>query len=248
VPGSRRFVLSTLAVALLIAMGVAVAAVVLAGARPQVTGTTLDQPVPSLSLTDQQGRTVSLADLRGRVVVIYPFLTACHEVCPMTTAAFVQMSVAIRRAGISDRVALLEVSVDPDRDTPQRLAAYANLVSADWTMLTGSADQLRRFWTFFGVYYSKTDIDKPAPIDWYTHEPETFDVAHTQALIFIDADGHERILLVGTADVGGALPSALAGMLNETGRSALAHPQAPWTVPQALDNVGALLGRRIPAS
>jgi protein SCO1/2 len=245
---SRRFILWSLAAALVLSATAATAIVISAGARPQISGTQLDQPVPDLALIDQHGRQVSLASLRGKVVVIYPFLTACHEVCPMTTGAFIQMSDAIRRAGLGDRVALLEVSVDPGRDTPQRLAAYADLVSADWTMLTGSANQLRRFWAFFGVYFSQTDIEQPAPIDWYTHQPETYDVTHTQALIFVDPQGHERIVLVGTADTGYALPSPLAAMLNDVGRSQLAHPQAPWTVQQALDNVGALLGRRIPAS
>lgn len=245
---SRRFVVWSLAAALVLSATAVIAIAISAGARPQISGTQLDQPVPDLALIDQHGRQVGLASLRGKVVVIYPFLTACHEVCPMTTGAFIQMSDAIRRAGLGDMVALLEVSVDPGRDTPQRLAAYANLVSADWTMLTGSADQLRRFWAFFGVYFSETKIEQPAPIDWYTHQPETYDVTHTQALIFIDPQGHERIVLVGTADPGNALQSPLAAMLNDVGRSQLAHPQAPWTVQQALDNVGALLGRRIPAS
>jgi cytochrome oxidase Cu insertion factor (SCO1/SenC/PrrC family) len=245
---SRRFILWSLVAALVLSATAAIAIAISVGARPQISGTQLDQPVPDLALIDQHGRQVSLASLRGKVVVIYPFLTACHEVCPMTTGAFIQMSDAIRRVGLADRVALLEVSVDPGRDTPQRLAAYADLVSADWTMLTGTTDQLRRFWAFFGVYFSQTDIEQPAPIDWYTHQPETYDVTHTQALIFIDPQGHERIVLVGTADTGNALPSPLAAMLNDVGRSQLAHPQAPWTVQQALDNVGALLGRRIPAS
>lgn len=244
---SRRFILWSLAAALALSAVAGAALVITAGARPQITGTQLDQPVLDVPLIDQHGQRVSLATLRGKVVVIYPFLTACHEVCPMTTGAFIRMSEAIRRAGVSDQVALLEVSVDAGRDTPQRLAAYANLVSADWTMLTGSAEQLRRFWAPFGVYFSQTDITQPAPIDWYTHQPETYDVTHAEALIFVDRDGHERIVVVGTADVGSALPSPLAAMLNETGRSQLSHPQAPWTVQQALDNVGALLGRRIPA-
>ena len=227
----------------------AVAAVVwltVVNALPPVTGTQTDQPVPDVQLTDQHGDTVALSDLRGRVVVIYPFLTACHEVCPMTTGAFVQMSQAIHAAGLQDKVALWEVTVDPGRDTPQRLAAYADMVSADWTMLTGSAGNLDRFWSFFGVTHEKTDAGSPAPIDWYTHQPETYDVTHTPALIFVDAAGHERIVLLGTADLGGQLDPALKAMLNDTGRQNLAHPDAPWTVRQALDDIGALLGRRIP--
>jgi protein SCO1 len=215
-------------------------------APPSITGTQLDQAVPDVPLVDQHGRTVQLSDAQGKVVIIYPFLTACHELCPMTTGAFIQLSESIRAAGLSDRVALWEVTVDPERDTPERLAAYADLVSADWTMLTGTPANLDRFWQFFGVTHEKQAVASPAPVDWYTHQPETYDMNHTPVLLFIDGSGHERIVLVGTADLGGQLAPSLKAMLNDTGLNNLAHPDAPWTVRQALDDIGALLGRSIP--
>jgi protein SCO1 len=242
----------------LLAIGTAVAVVV--GAlvvgyfvtRPApltVTGTELDRPVADVSLTDQAGRPFALSQLGGKVVVIYPFLTDCHELCPLTTAAFIQMRQAIADAGLSDRVALLEVTVDPERDTPARLTAYARLASADWTMVTGSADNIAAFWKFFGVTAEKTPVASPAPIDWYTNQPETYDVTHTPALIFLDARGHERIVVVGTAQIAAtAMPSQLESMLNESGIQNLENPSAPWTVQQALDNISILLGEpRIPA-
>lgn len=210
----------------------------------KVTGSEANRPVPDIALTDQSGKDFTLSELRGKVVVIYPFLTDCHEVCPMTTAAFIQMQQAIAAAGLQDRVALLEVTVDPERDAPARLAAYAKLTSADWTMLTGSADNIAAFWKFFGVFSERTAVASPAPIDWYTNQPETYDVSHTPALIFLDAQGNERIVLVGTAQIAAsAMPSQLQAMLNDTGRQNLAHPSEPWTVQQALDNVSILLGR-----
>ncbi len=230
---------------------VAVVAVAVLGWRllstpPPVTGTQLDQAVPDISLIDQHGDSVSLSSEQGKIVVIYPFLTACHELCPMTTAAFIQISEAIHAAGLQDKVALWEVTVDPQRDTPERLAAYADLVSADWTLLTGTQVNLDRFWKFFGVTHEQQPVASPVPVDWYTHQPETYDVNHTPVLLFIDGSGHERIVLVGTADLGGKLAPSLKAMLNDTGLNNLAHPDAPWTVRQALDNIGALLGRTIP--
>jgi protein SCO1/2 len=215
-------------------------------APPPITGVQVDQAVPDVALVDQRGGTVHLADMRGKVVVICPFLTACHELCPMTTGAFVQISQAIHAAGLQDRVALWEVTVDPERDTPERLAAYADLVSADWTLLTGTQANLDRFWGFFGVTHEKEAVASPAPVDWYTHQPEAYDVSHTPVLLFVDGRGRERIVLVGTADLGGQLAPSLRAMLNDTGLHNLASPDAPWTVRQALDNIGALLGRRIP--
>ncbi len=223
-----------------------VAWITLASSPPTVTGSQLDQPVPDVALVDQHGATVRMSDMRGKVVVIYPFLTACHELCPMTTGAFIQISEAIHAAGLADKVALWEVTVDPQRDTPERLAAYADLVSADWTMLTGTQANLDRFWSFFGVVHDRQPVASPAPVDWYTHQPETYDVSHTAVLLFIDASGHERIVLVGTADLHGQLEPSLKAMLNDTGRANLVNPDSPWTVRQALDNIGALLGRHIP--
>jgi len=215
-------------------------------APPAITGTQLDQAVPDVPLIDQHGDTVQLSDMQGKIVVIYPFLTACHELCPMTTGAFIQISESIKAAGLADKVALWEVTVDPERDTPQRLAAYADLVSADWTMLTGTQADLDRFWGFFGVTHEKQAVASPAPVDWYTHQPDAYDVGHTPVLLFIDGSGHERIVLVGTADLGGQLAPALKAMLNGVGLEDLQHPDSPWTVRQALDNIGALLGRSIP--
>jgi protein SCO1 len=233
-------------------LGVAALAGVLAwraiSAPPPITGAQVDQAVPDVALVDQHGRTVHLSDEQGKVVVVYPFLTACHELCPMTTGAFIQISQAIHAAGLQDKVALWEVTVDPERDTPERLAAYADLVSADWTMLTGTQANLDRFWGFFGVTHEKQAVESPAPIDWYTHQPDAYDVGHTPVLLFIDGSGHERIVLVGTADLGGQLEPSLKAMLNQTGLHDLANPDSPWTVRQALDNIGALLGRSIPAA
>jgi protein SCO1/2 len=52
---------------------------------PGASGTVVDRTVPKLPLLDPGGRATSLAAFRGRVVVLAPFLTLCHEVCPLTT-------------------------------------------------------------------------------------------------------------------------------------------------------------------
>src|SRR5438067_11702270 len=59
--------------------------------RPAASGVVLDRPLPKLPLRDEAGRRTSLAAFRGSVVVLAPFLTLCHEVCPLTTGAFETM-------------------------------------------------------------------------------------------------------------------------------------------------------------
>ena len=157
---------------------------------PPVTGVQLDKPVPDLPLVDSSGKATSLAAFRGRYVVLAPFLTLCHEVCPITTGAYIEMQQAVERAGLGNRVTFVEATVDPGRDSPARLRAFAQLTGSDWTLLTGSANQIASLWRFFGVGYQAEPIGSPAPLDWWTHQPETYDVGHTDALFILDPDGH----------------------------------------------------------
>ncbi len=245
---TRPRLLVTGLVALVLALAIGGAAILGVGrSLPPVTGVQLDQPAPDMQLVDVASRPTSLASFHGRYVVLAPFLTLCHEVCPITTGAFLEMQRAVALAGLADRVAFVEVTVDPGRDVPARLRAYAQLTGSDWALLTGSADQIARFWRFFGVGYQVQPAGSPPPIDWWTHQPETYDVAHSDGLFFLDPGGHERIAIVGVPDVGGKLNPTLTSLLDAQGLQNLHDPQAAWTVPQALDDLGHLLGQRIAA-
>jgi cytochrome oxidase Cu insertion factor (SCO1/SenC/PrrC family)/thiol-disulfide isomerase/thioredoxin len=217
---------------------------------PLAVGTALQQPrhTPPLALIDERGRATTLSALRGRWVVLVPAMTLCHEVCPMTTGVLMQITDAVRRAGLARRVAVVEVTVDPWRDTPARLRAYRRLTGADFTMLTGTQAEIRRLWRFFGVYYKRVPQGNPPDVDWLTHRPETFDVAHTDGVFLLDPGGQERIADEGTPDTGGHLSPTLRALLNAEGRHNLAHPQLPWNAGEILDDLYWLMGRSIPAS
>jgi len=233
----------TLAVVLVVGGGVAFALSRHSG--PMVTGATLDRAVPSLPLISSTGAPTSLDAFRGKVVVLAPFLTLCAEVCPITEGAFIQMRAAVHAAGLDDRVAFVEVTIDPERDTPARLRAFQRLIGANWSMFTGTTVEVSAFWKYFGVGYFKTPQRNPPATDWWTHRPETYDVAHSDGLFFLDERGHERIVIVGMPTTGGQLSPALVKLLSAEGRRNLEHPQAAWTVPQALGDLGSLLGRKI---
>jgi protein SCO1 len=216
------------------------------GATPAIAGDWVDRIAPDTPLVGADGKPTSLAAFRGKVVVLSPFLTLCSEVCPITAGAYIEMRRAVRNAGLTDRVAFVEVTVDPGRDSPARLRAFAKLTGINWTMLTGSAQQIESFWRFFGVGSFRTPQGKPPAQDWLTHRPQEYDVAHNDALFFIDPDGRERIVLPGSPALTKELSPALARLLSTEGRRDLSHPQEPWTVPQALQDLGVLLGRRLP--
>lgn len=247
----RRRIILTLAIAA--ALGVAIAVGVTeglaarhGGSVPKIAGTALSRPVPSMPLLDEQGHATTLAAYRGKVVVLSPTLTLCHEVCPLTTGAFLTMEQAVRRAGLANRVVFAEISVDPWRDTPARLRAFRRYAGVDFPLLTGTLPELRRFWSFFGVAFLRTPEGKPVDVDWWTHRPETFDVAHSDGIFFVDQRSRLRIVDVGMPNVDGRLAARLRALLSSRGLRNLDHPQQAWTVQQALGDLGVLLGRRIP--
>jgi protein SCO1/2 len=245
----HRLALATAAAAV-VAAGVGVAfAFGFAGSspKPPLVGDAVNRAVPPLALENERGATTSLAAYRGRLIVLAPFLTLCHEVCPLTTAAFQTMQRDLDRDGLARRVVFAEVSVDPWRDSPARLRAFARLTHTHFPLLTGTVPELARFWHFFGVAYWRTKEGKPADTDWLTGKPLTFDVNHTDGLFLIDPRGHERILDVGMPTIGPRLPHALESLLNAQGRADLSHPQGGWTLQQALDDLERLLGQHIPA-
>ncbi len=217
---------------------------------PLAVGTALQRPrtVPNMHLTDDQGRPFSVDQWRGKWVVLAPDDTACNEVCPITTGALMQLSSQLRADGLRGRVVVAEVTVDPWHDSPARLRVYRRLTGLDFELLTGTPSEIRRFWHYFGVYYTRVPEGNPPAIDWYTHKPETFNVEHSDNLIFLDPAGQERIVNEGMADVGRHLEPALRRLLSNVGLHNLAHPSLPWTPTQALEDLYWLMGKEIPTS
>jgi cytochrome c biogenesis protein CcmG/thiol:disulfide interchange protein DsbE len=217
---------------------------------PLAIGTELQvpRPVPAAPLIDANGKPLSLSAWRGKWVILAPSMTLCHEVCPLTTGALMELVNDVRLAGLSRQVVVAEATVDPWRDSPFRLRAYQKLTGANFQMLTGTQSEIKRLWKFFGVYYARVPQGKPPDIDWMTHRPETFDVQHTDAIFFIDPAGQERIVDEGMPEVDGQLSPVLKKLLSAQGLQNLEHPQLPWTASEALDDLYFLMNRNVPAS
>ena len=216
-------------------------------------GTMVDKQVPAtvadLPLTDNEGRSTSLAALRGHIVVLADFMTLCQETCPLTTGNLLEMDRAVTQAGLGDQVRFVELTVDPARDTPSRLAAYRNLVGApaNWSLLTGSPDAINSIWRYFGVWYQRVAEDTPPGVDWLTGRPLTYDINHEDAVIYLDASGRERFLVAGAPNATGSpIAPALRQFLSSAGRTDLAHPDAStWTAGEGLTPIAWLAGQRI---
>jgi protein SCO1/2 len=94
--------------------------------------------VPDFSLVERSGRSVALADLRGKVWVANFIYTECTETCPTQS---LQLSSLQAEFAKEPELRLVSITVDPEHDTPQVLARYAEDYRADpepWLFLTGS--------------------------------------------------------------------------------------------------------------
>jgi cytochrome oxidase Cu insertion factor (SCO1/SenC/PrrC family) len=96
--------------------------------------------VPAFTLTDQAGRPLATRDLDGKVWVADFIFTSCSQVCPRLTGEMAKLQRYLINRGADGRVQLVSITVDPERDTPERLAAYAAGFQADarvWKFVTG---------------------------------------------------------------------------------------------------------------
>lgn len=215
-------------------------------------GTLVDLPLTPeqqrFSLTAQDGTTFTLGSLRGKTVVLTDFLTRCQEICPMISVTMQQVARAVDEAGLSDRIIVLEGTVDAAGDRPKRLAAYYALFPAQdhWRLFTAGAET-EAFWASFGVGFEKIDAERPYGRDWQTGDPVTYDYEHQDGVFIIDGSGHERWVATGAPSTSGEQPpTPLDDFLNDEGHEHLTDPgSGSWTAAQIEQALSEISGHRI---
>jgi len=220
-----------------------------------MVGTRLAASLPAsvlhVPLVSTAGRTVRLADFTGKVVVVSDVMTLCQETCPLDTANVVAAARDVEKAGLGDKVEFVSITVDPGRDTPARLAAYRQLYApapADWLTLTGDPATLAALWHVLGVYIQKVPDTPPAPTDWLTGQPLTYDITHSDELFFLGPQQKEQFLLDGAPQIaaGAPIPETIRKFMDAQGRANVAHPDPEaWTLPQELQVISWLIDHRI---
>jgi protein SCO1/2 len=104
-------------------------------------------------LNDAAGKPVSLADFRGKVVVLFFGYTHCPQVCPTELADLAQMMRQLGRD--ADRVQVLFITLDPERDTRELLAKYPSAFYPTFKGLSGDSMATAQAAQAFGVTYQK---------------------------------------------------------------------------------------------
>lgn len=178
----RKTLLVGLAILLLI--GIVAAGVLLFSGPASFRGTSYVEPypiAPEIQLSRANGEVFRLSDMRGRVVAIFFGYTSCPDICPTTMA---ELNQAMGRLGDrSDRVQVLFVTVDPERDTPQRVQEYVDHFNPAFIGLSGSEAELAKVWSDYGVF---REIVKGISAAGYL-------VDHTARVTVIDQQGNLRI-------------------------------------------------------
>lgn len=119
-----------------------------------------EEPYPGMggdfTLQSAQGP-VSLSDFRGRLVLIYFGYTSCPDICPTSLGA---LSAALKKLSPEEmaRIQPLFISVDPERDTPERLVDYVHYFHPKMIGLTGTLAQLREIADRYGAYFRKAEV------------------------------------------------------------------------------------------
>lgn len=174
---NRKVIVISLAVMLGLAIGVIFF-------RPHTFhGTVIQSPEPSynFTLTGANGD-VSFSDFRGKVVLIYFGYTFCPDICPGTLANVAQ---ALRTMGNkAGDVQLLMVSLDPERDTPEKLSEYMGHFYPSFIGITGSKEQIDEVAALYGIYYQKTEGS----------EATNYLVDHTATLMVLDREGFLKLV------------------------------------------------------
>lgn len=143
-------------------------------------------PAPTLALAGPGGETVALRDLRGRHVALFFGYTHCPDVCPIALAHLARLQERLDPEG--ERLAIVFVTVDPARDTRERLEAWTGAFEAPVLALTGTVAEVREAAWDWGIGVRYRDPDTDLVTDTPPDSPDYL-VDHTARTFIVDPRG-----------------------------------------------------------
>ena len=132
------------------------------------------------SLTGPEGKTVSLEDFRKKLVLIYFGYTFCPDVCPVTLSNLKLLMLSLQEK--AEDVQVIFISIDPERDTYQKLKDYVPYFHPTFIGLTGSEAELALVAKKYQTFYLKQKVESEAG----------YLMAHTDVVILVDQNGRYR--------------------------------------------------------
>ena len=140
--------------------------------------------IADFKLQRADGSTLTAASLRGHWTIVFMGFTHCPDLCPTTLAELAKAQRIWRKLPAGRRPRVLFVSVDPERDTPEKTGEYARFFSKDTIAAGGSPAAIASFAHTLGLVYMKVPLDNGD----YTMD-------HSATLVVLDALGRQAGLI-----------------------------------------------------
>ncbi len=136
---------------------------------------------PEFTLQGSNGQPLKLSDFRGKIVILGFGFTSCPDVCPTTLGVLAQ---AHKKLGAQGKdVQVVYITVDPERDTPERMHAYLNSFDPSFVGGTGPAEQLAAVRKEYGIQANRKQYG------------ENYTFGHSSFIYLIDRKGLLRALM-----------------------------------------------------
>ena len=153
----------------------------------EISGIYLPEPKPlaEFELIHDSDQPFTRQDFKGQWSFLYFGYTFCPDACPLTLAQLNQLDKQLSAKNADQGTAYMLISVDPKRDTPQRLAEYTRYFNPKFSGATGQPQQLQSLTKPLGVYYSVPENPE---------DPENYLVDHSSTVILINPDAELQAL------------------------------------------------------
>lgn len=168
---------------LLIVIGVLFS--ILVAKPPAFLGTLYAEPFPpatEINLQKADGSTFRLSEQKGKATLLFFGYTSCPDFCPTTLAEMKQVLNGLDEEN-KDKVQVVFITVDPEKDTPEKMQEYTNRFHSSVIGLSGSQEELQIIWDGYGIFRAETETE--------TALGKVID--HTVRLYLIDLDGNLRL-------------------------------------------------------
>lgn len=154
------------------------------GQKTRYYGKPYHRQAPNFTLTDHDGERITLEQFKSKIVLIAWGYTNCPDVCPITLAKL--KNVVEDLGDKSDQVQVLFLTVDPDRDTPDRLKSYVPFFNNGFVGVTGTQEKIEKIADEYGV----TIVKHPAV--YGRSEEDHWDrylLTHTNTIYLVNRGG-----------------------------------------------------------
>jgi protein SCO1/2 len=168
-----------------------------------ITGAEFGRSLAGMS--DPRGKPVELADFKGRALVVFFGYTSCPDVCPTTLARLAEVMKALGKD--ASRVQVLLVTLDPERDSAEKLSAYVTAFDPSFVGVRGDAAATEAVAREFKVFYSKVRVSDTSAQHaahghaGHHHDEGDYAIDHSAAIYVLDPAGRIRLYVKDDAAV-----------------------------------------------